>query len=158
MTDDTATRLARMETIEQAKDLMFAYAEAVDRRDAQALGRIFADDAVMASASGERVGHDAVMGYYVAHFSSAPVSGRHFLTNQRVVSAGADAAELTAYFLYTTAIDEVSIIGWGTYTDSMRRDAGGVLRVARKHIDIEFRGPLHDGWAAALQQLAGRRS
>ena len=154
--DDLATRVARLETTEAARNLASAYADLIDRSDVGSLAHVFAPDAVLTTARGDHHGLVGLGEFFGSHFAAAPLPRRHFITNTRVLHATADTAECDSYFLYTTASGPNSIIGWGRYRDVMKR-VGGKLRIASKDITMDFVGPIASGWADALAAVAAKQ-
>lgn len=146
MDDDTLARLARLEAIESARDVVHRYADAVDRADLEVLSGLFSADATLTSASGIRVGRPQIVDFYRRHFADHPRRGRHFVTNVTVNEASVAAVSCSSYFLFTTASGDESVIGWGAYTDTICSE-GGTWRLTAKGIAVAFRGPLRDGWA-----------
>jgi ketosteroid isomerase-like protein len=146
---DIEHRLACLETAEQTRAVVCDYADAVDRRDADALASVFATDAALSTTEQAYHGSAEIGGFFRSRFAASPEQHRHFLTNIRVIDAAPDGAECSSYFLYVTAKAGKSMIGWGRYHDSIRR-VDGQWRIAAKRIVMDFRGPLDDGWAAGL--------
>lgn len=153
MSDELATRIARLETTEAARNLVAAYADLIDRSDVASLDHVFTPDAVLTTARGNHHGLSGLGEFFGSHFAAAPLPRRHFITNTRVLHADAETAECDSYFLYTTASGANSIIGWGRYRDTMKR-VDGQLRIASKDITMDFVGPIASGWADELAAIA----
>jgi hypothetical protein len=56
-------------------------------------------------------GLDEVLAFYAGHWSSAPVTRRHFITNVAMAELSATSAVATSYFLFVSAADDTPTIG-----------------------------------------------
>ena len=137
-------RIAALEFAEAARQLLARYAEVMDRRDASELDQLFAADAVVATASGERRGIDEVRAFYDRHFATSG-EVRHFITNTRITHASPSRVVCESYLFYVAAIGGESTVGWGDYRDVIERRPEG-LRIVEKSIMMPFRGPVVPGW------------
>jgi ketosteroid isomerase-like protein len=142
-------RLAVLETAEATRTLVAAYAAAVDGKDLDGLGGVFAPGAVLRSPNRHIEGFDAIADYFGATFAANPCAARHFVTTVRVVDVTASSASAHSYFLYTTASAGTSIFGWGRYEDRIAV-VDGRLRIVDKYIEVDHTGSLHAGWADRL--------
>jgi 3-phenylpropionate/cinnamic acid dioxygenase small subunit len=140
----TEERLARLELVEAARQLLAHYAEVMDRRDPAALSALFAPDAIVRTASGERKGFAEVEAFYARHFATVG-EVRHFITNTRVTVESPRRVVCESYLFYVAAIGGESTVGWGDYRDVIEvREEG--LRIVEKSITMPYRGPVVPGW------------
>ena len=149
-TSDTTTllaRLDRLELAEEARSLAARYARACDARDLDELESVFAPDAVLETPHRALTGRDAVLGFY-RDALKPEVTQRHFLTNQQVEHVAPGVVRLRSYFLYTSAGDATSVLGWGTYVDDVERRDGGAV-VVRKAIEVLSSNDVRTGWATS---------
>ncbi len=142
---DVAALLARLETIEVARNLIARYAEIVDAKDPDGFASIFAAEMLLTTPTRRHEGISDVTDYFRGTFESDPTPRRHFISNTHVTADDAEHASARSYFIYTATTAGESIIGWGKYTDRFER-VDGELRFASKHIEVEFRGPVTSGW------------
>mgnify|MGYP006266331057 CR=1 FL=1 len=143
-----ATAMARvrdLEVMDEARAATWRYATAVDTPDLDLLREVFTDDAVLASRSGAKEGRDAVIAYYAKALAD-PIGRKHLLANQHVEVVSPSEAIVHSYFAYTYAGDATSILGWGSYVDTVRIE-DGIGRIAEKRITIDASGDVHPGWA-----------
>jgi ketosteroid isomerase-like protein len=146
--DEIWARLRRLEAIEVARHVVAAYARAVDGRDLDGLGALFAPHATLTASGRPYTGIDAIVEFYRASFAGDPSTRRHFVTNLDVVEADDDRVVIRSYFLYTAGTRGESILGWGRYDDTVGRVDGRAVLVA-KQIDVDHRAPVSVGWAAS---------
>ena len=140
-------RLLRIETKLDARNLVGAYADAVDSRDVTAFDAIFAEDMQLLAPGRHYVGRAAVVEFYRDSAERDPSPRRHFICNTRIVHADIDGAEALSSFVYTAGTAGQSVVGWGRYRDVFAR-RNGELMFVEKNIEVEFRGPIDVGWAA----------
>jgi hypothetical protein len=146
-------RVARLETAEEVRGLLAAYAGACDRRDCDAVGAILHPDAVLTAAGQSWTGRDGVVAFFARHWSGDQPPQRHFITNIALGHVAADDADATSYFLHVTAAGDRSLIGWGCYRDTFARH-DGVLLFRSKDIAMDLQVGLDEGWAGALTGLS----
>lgn len=139
-----AERLERLETAELARAASWRYATAVDASDLELLASVFTEDAVLTTSKGPRQGRDEILAYYASALA-APIERKHFLVNQTVTPLEPGRARMESYFLYTYAGDDTSILGWGTYVDTVRV-VGGVGYIEEKRISIDVHADTRVGW------------
>lgn len=139
-----AARLERLETAELARAASWRYATAVDTPDLELLASVFTADAVLTTSKGSRQGRDEIVAYYASALA-APVGRKHFLVNQTVTPLGSGRALMESYFLYTYAGDDTSILGWGTYTDTVLV-IDGVGYIEEKRISVDIQADTRVGW------------
>jgi len=148
-----AERVARLETAEETRGLVAAYARAIDAQDPDALSRIFAPSIVLSAGERSFRGLDDVLGFYTGYWSSHAVERRHFITNVAITELSPTGAVAQSYFLFVSADDRTPMIGWGTYRDTFRRQEGA-LRFTAKEITVELDVDVRIGWAAELGRAA----
>lgn len=141
-----ARRVQDLETVEAARQATWRYAQAVDGPDLDLLADVFTEDAVLVSRSGAKEGREAVIDYY-RRALEAPVGRKHLLTNQDVELVAPGEAIVRSYFAYTYAGTQTSVLGWGSYVDTVRV-VDGIGRIAEKRISIDASGDVHPGWAS----------
>lgn len=159
MDDDTtqAERISRLETAEDLRRLIVAYATACDAQDPEMLRPVFASSIVLTAPGMSISGLDDVLGFYRDVWTSALVPRRHFVTNTSIDELSADEALATSYFLFVSAADSTPKIGWGTYRDRFaRRD--GRLVFTSKHIVVELDVDVRAGWANEFAAAFGHPS
>ena len=149
-----ADRLARLETAERARNLVAAYATAVDAEDADALTAIFAPDMVLSTPHRHCPDREAVLEFYRGTFARSRSPKRHFITNVAVDQSG-EGAVATSYFVFIAADDDEPLIGWGRYRDTFGWRDGRLVFVS-KWIETELQVDVREGWAEALLALATR--
>lgn len=147
--DALSERLRTLETAEATRTLVATYAAAVDGKDLDRLGDVFAPDAILRSPNRHIEGLEAIGDFFGATFAANPCAARHFVTTVRVLDVTASSASAHSYFLYTTASAGTSIFGWGRYEDRVAV-VDGRLRIVDKYIEIDHTGPLDKGWADRL--------
>ena len=144
------SRVAALETAEEARRLLVVYGRCCDRHDADELANVFADDVVLtAGATPARwEGLEAVTEFYRGAFADREAQ-RHFISNVAVTGVDPRSATIDAYFVVTRSSKGTSMLGWGSYRVTCERTAGR-LQVASLHIDLDWLGDVHDGWVVAL--------
>ena len=134
-------------TVDLAREATWRYATAVDTVDFDLLADAFTEDAVLTTSKGPREGREAVVDYY-RNALAAPVARRHFLMNQKVSPAD-DGVLVESSFIYTYAGADTSILGWGTYLDTVRI-VDGVARIRAKRIRVDVHADSRTGWATEV--------
>jgi 3-phenylpropionate/cinnamic acid dioxygenase small subunit len=125
-------------------DAVIAYATALDTRDWERLGSLFADDACWEySGSGERLlGPGAIVARISA--SLGRFDATHHLNGNHVTAVHGDEAEHTCYYqaqhvrLGFAGGDK--FLGGGRYEDRLRRTAGGWRFTHRRIISVWSEG------------------
>ena len=139
-------RLARLELIEECRQLSFRYARALDVKDLVALDALFTDKCVLEIPGQTFTGRDAVAQFFREALLGDPGTKRHFMMNQTVTPTDAVSANMQSYFLYTSAGPAMSLIGWGDYDDDVTVEEG-IARFSRKRISVERETDVRQGWA-----------
>jgi 3-phenylpropionate/cinnamic acid dioxygenase small subunit len=151
MTSDESVdrRVRRLELVEEARATQARYADLIDAWDVDALGDVFAADAVLTAPGRRFEGLGAIQAFYRDVLHGDPSARRHFLTNVAVLDADTDVVRLGARFIYVAGTEGESIIGWGRYVDTLARCEAGV-RIVSKEISVEHRGPVSASWGSTL--------
>jgi uncharacterized protein (TIGR02246 family) len=139
-------RVARLEEAELARNLLHAYAEALDDPVPEDVARLFAHDGVLSVPAGDFTGRDEITGFYRDRLAGASEK-RHFIMNVRTRMLGPGLVEVASYFVFTAREADASGIGWGTYLDVVEV-AEGSARFARKTITPHLATDLDAGWPA----------
>lgn len=152
MTDieELAARLRRLEDIEAARNMFHVYAETLDEPDAKTVAQLFADDGVLHTPVGDFQGRSAIEEFYGQAFAADTSLKNHLIVNPKVVSAEPGRVRMQSYFLYLGRGDDASIIGWGTYDDTIDVSSAEPL-FAEKTIGIIVGTTLEAGWKKAVQ-------
>jgi 3-phenylpropionate/cinnamic acid dioxygenase small subunit len=125
-------------------DAVIAYATALDTRDWQKLGSLFADDACWEySGSGERLlGPNAIVARISA--SLERFDATQHLNGNHVTAVHGDEAEHTCYYqaqhVRLGLADGDKFLGGGRYDDRLRRTSDGWLFTHRKIISVWSEG------------------
>jgi ketosteroid isomerase-like protein len=144
----------RYEVSEACRTLLADYAAACDAKDLRALEGLFSPEIVVSVPGSSWEGLDAALGFFREAWGDSKATSRHFITNVAVRRADRDSAEATASFLYLTGIDGRSMVGWGSYLDTIRRHEGRFV-IATKHITMDALVDANEGWAAAMHGGTG---
>lgn len=118
------------------RELVEAYACAVDHRDAEALGALFDPDAVLTTPSGELRGRTAIAGVPARHIQRYRVT--HHLLGGQILGPGTcdteatGTVECTAHHVYElNGIERVYVMHI-RYHDRYRRDGDGWVFTDRR--------------------------
>jgi hypothetical protein len=152
MTDieELAARLQRLEDIEAARGMFHVYAETLDEPNAKTVAQLFADDAVLHTPVGDFTGRPAIEDFYRQAFAADTSLKQHLIVNPKVVGTDPGRVRMQSYFLYLGRGDDDSIIGWGTYDDTI--DVSGQEPLfLEKTIGIIVGTTLDAGWKKAAQ-------
>jgi len=152
MTDieDLMARVRRLEDVEAARNMHHVYAETLDEPNAKTVAQLFAEDGVLHTPVGSFTGRQAIEDFYTAALDADTSLKQHLIVNPKVVSAEAGRVRLQSYFLYLGRGDDASVIGWGTYDDTV--DVSGPEPLfAEKTIRIIVGTTLDAGWKKDAQ-------
>ena len=146
-------RLQRLEALEAARELLAAYARACDAQDLPGVVALFAPDCELGIPGQSWTGVDAVREFFRGAWTADPSQKNHFISNVRAVDTradGADPGEVTvdAYFLYTAAGDDSSVLGWGEYRDVVTTSGPRPL-FRSKIMSVTRAADVRQGWALA---------
>lgn len=153
MTDinEIEARLRRLEDIESARNMHHLYAETLDEPNAKTVAPLFAEDAVLHTPMGDFEGRAAIEDFYAVAFEADPSVKRHLIVNPKVVTAEPGLVRLQSYFVYVGRGDDASIIGWGTYDDTV--DVSGPVPLFKeKTIEVHVGTTLDAGWAKETEE------
>jgi len=149
-----------MDDYRQIENLIYRYAEHIDRGELEAVAELFREGEIVSSAPEARfAGYDEVLGLYRASCRIYPDTGtpktRHLTTNVRITVAD-DGATARAHSYYSvlqaTADLPLQPIIAGHYEDDFRRSGGG-WQFARREMFVDLLG---DCSAHLLYDLATR--
>lgn len=146
--DELIARVRRLEDIEAARNMYHVYAETLDDPNAKTVAQLFAEDAVLHTPMGDFTGRQAIEDFYASAFEADTSLKQHLIVNPKVVSAEPGRVRLQSYFLYLGRGDDASIIGWGTYDDTVDVTGPDPLFV-EKTIGIIVGTTLDQGWKKA---------
>jgi SnoaL-like domain len=152
MTDveDLTARLSRLEDIEAARNMHHVYASTLDEPNAKTVAQLFAEDGVLHTPVGSFNGRQAIQDFYAAAFEADTSLKQHLIVNPKVVSTQPGRVRIQSYFLYLGRGDDDSVIGWGTYDDTV--DVSGPEPLfLEKTIAILVGTTLAAGWKKATQ-------
>lgn len=146
--EDLAAVVERLNRHDLARQLTARYAQALDTRDYDLLGQVFAEDAVLEIPDLKVEGREAIVGWYRDYMSSAMPGwmGRHFMVNHRFSDGASGEFSMQTYFFYTFRGPVESIIGWGRYDDKVAFGNGGAT-FAYKYIAVDHQADVSEGWA-----------
>ena len=149
MTDDELNelkqRLLRLEQIERARGYVHTYAETMDVPDPKAASGLFREDGVLTTARGVARGRAEIEDFYRAAFTDDPSEKRHFVCNLHATWLADGLVRVQSYFLFLGRGSEVSLIGWGTYDDTVDVSAEQPC-FADKTITMHMKTTLEQGW------------
>jgi hypothetical protein len=92
-------------------------------------------------------GAKAIMDFYVEYFKGPWVQPRHNCANEYIERHGR-GYESFSYFHETLARDQLSVMGWGTWTDQFVQE-DGMWKFGRREIDVMVLAPISRGWAGS---------
>ncbi len=143
--EDVVARLRRLEDIEAARNMHHVYASTLDEPNAKTVAELFTENAVLHTPVGSFPGRQAIEDFYSAAFEADTSLKQHFVVNPKVISAEPGRVRLQSYFLYLGRGDDASVIGWGTYDDTVDVSGPEPLFV-EKTIGIIVGTTLDAGW------------
>lgn len=111
------------------RDLYSRYCFALDSKDAKGLADCFTEDGAFVNEHGEFVGREAV------NLLLLPAPETHYSINVEVIEGSEGTYTARACFLLLHA-GEDRIATYGHYDDTVRQDADGVWRFARRKVDF----------------------
>ena len=148
--EDLVARVRRLEDVEAARNMHHIYASTIDEPSAKTVAQLFAEDAVLNTPMGSFEGRQAIEDFYAMAFEADTSLKQHLITDVKVVSAEAGRVRLQSYFLFLGRGDDASVIGWGTYDDTV--DVTGPEPIfVEKTIDIIVGTTLDAGWKKDAQ-------
>jgi 3-phenylpropionate/cinnamic acid dioxygenase small subunit len=143
-----AALLERLTHHDLARQLTARYAAAIDTRDYDALGAVFAEDAVLEIPGLKVEGRAAIVEWYRDYMTSAMPgwAGRHFIVNHRFSDAVDGRLPMQTYFFYTFRGTVESIIGWGRYNHTVVFGPDGAA-FSSTSITVDHPSDVSEGWA-----------
>jgi ketosteroid isomerase-like protein len=139
-------RVATLEGVEGVRHTLSDYARALDERRPELLDRIFTDDChVVTMPWGGDVRSKAKMLRMFERYWDRFANPRRYYANEAITADG-DTATAFSYWLVTQDDADRSVIGWGTYDWTFRREAG-TWRISELVIRVLTMTTLDRGWA-----------
>jgi SnoaL-like protein len=140
------SRFEHLENVEAIRSLLARYCKALDERDVAAMTALWSHDAVLIVRPWklEFKGAKAVVDFYTAYFQGPWIEPRHNCANEHIERSG-NGYKSFSYFHETLAREQLSVIGWGTWTDHFVHEEG-VWKFARREIDVMALAPISRGW------------
>lgn len=140
------SHLEDLENRDAIRCLLSRYCKALDERDAAAMTLLWSCDSVLTVHPWklEFLGAKAIMEFYSAYFKGPWIQPRHNCANEYIERSG-DGYKSFSYFHETLARDQVSVVGWGTWTDQFVQE-DGMWKFARREIDVMVLAPISRGW------------
>ena len=143
-----AARLERLELIEEARAVTYAYAKAVDAHDEAGLRAILADDVVLSRGRKQDHGPDGFLKMYQDFWASDVERSKHYLANAIVEEVAPPRVSLHSSFVTSYLAGPDVRVGWGEYWDVVERRDGRAVLVA-KRIEVHGFMGFPGAWAAA---------
>jgi 3-phenylpropionate/cinnamic acid dioxygenase small subunit len=145
---DLLALVTKLDHHDQARQLSARYAAAVDSRDFDALGEVFAPDAVLDIPDLKLAGRTAIVEWFREYMETTMPGwmGRHFIVNHRFDAEDSGGLPMQTYFFYTFRGTVESIVGWGRY-DHTVVFSDGVARLSYKRITVDSQSEVSEGWA-----------
>lgn len=152
MGEDLSTRIAKLEAVEEIKNLKSRYAQACDDGyNPETMRTIFAKDAVWdgGDAFGRYEGQDAICQFFADVSSSISWALHYMMGPEIVVADDAKSATGTWYIWmpFTAETENGPRAAWvgGIYNDEYRLDPEG-WRIVNLDLDLQIMSPYEDGW------------
>ena len=122
----------------QVIEVLHAVEIAIDRRDIDGFARHFTHDAHYESPFGEHDGRGAIAEMSRAHHAAGSMDGKRRMTGPAVVELSDDRGRAHAYshWWIAEAADHPAVYSSGTYTDSLRNEAG-IWRIEHRRQTID---------------------
>jgi hypothetical protein len=139
-------RLEDLENRDAIRCLLSRYCKALDERDVASMTLLWSCDAVLTVRPWklEFLGANAIMEFYSAYFKGPWIQPRHNCANEYIERSG-DGYKSFSYFHETLARDQLSVVGWGTWTDQFVQE-DGMWKFGRREIDVMVLAPISRGW------------
>jgi 3-phenylpropionate/cinnamic acid dioxygenase small subunit len=141
---------------QQAAQLLYAYARAVDEGDLETLARLAYEDVDITRSDGTKHGREAFLAVYRGFRDSDVHSSKHVVTNVQARREEGGSVRASAYFSATMFDPDGSRIVIGQYSDSMRDDGDG-LRFTHKRIVVDgvlSLAPANEQWTGVTPKSA----
>lgn len=143
-----AERITRLEDLEVARGLLHRYALSVDTLGPEAVSLLWADDGVLQTTRGDFTGTEAIADFFRERFNADPSPKRHFVCEPLLTWIEPGRVLNTSYFWFTAQGTQSSVLGWGTYDDTIVI-TDGQARFARRHIEVVVSADPTKGWPRA---------
>lgn len=114
--------------------ILHDYADAVDRRDWDALEELLDDEVVLTRGETSVQGSAAFRAAYRPFFESAALASRHVVTNVRVDETGPHRVRAQAYFEATVILGEGTRRIIGRYDDDLALADGRWLFIHKRNL------------------------
>jgi hypothetical protein len=141
-------QVQRLTQCQAAANILHTYAATLDEPEVAAVLRLFAEDAVLETPGSTAAGHEEIGAFFRKAWAADPSAKRHFITSPRVTWLEPGLVRLEAYFYWIGRAPGESVLGWGTYDDTVDV-TGPIPRFARMRIESHLRTDLASGWPAA---------
>ncbi|WP_370324173.1 nuclear transport factor 2 family protein [Euzebya sp.] len=140
--DDLAGQVRWLVDRAELQDLVAAYAMAVDDRDWDAVGEMYAEDSVFQGSLGPNRGRDAVVAYYRERTEQFGAT-YHYPHSQVVTFTGPDTASGTVAAHAELAIGDETVVIALRYADAYVRE-GGRWRFRERTVQQLYAMPLSE--------------
>ena len=137
--------MRRLAQCQAAANILHTYAASLDEPDVDTVLRLFREDAILQTPGGTSAGDEQIGAFFRRAWAADSSVKRHFITSPRVTWLEPGLVRLEAYFSFIGRATRQSVVGWGTYDDTV--DVTGTEpRFARMRIESHLRTDLAAGW------------
>jgi ketosteroid isomerase-like protein len=147
---DLAKMVGDLWNREMIRELTYAYGRCIEKQDAEAMSRLFTDDAQIDFSSlgrGVHRGREAIRAFYA---STWPMRVKPFFTNHMIELSGNGQAHGTCCFENRAVQGEESMIGAGRLHDEYQK-SGSEWKFRSRRVEVFYFVPLKEGWARMLK-------
>jgi ketosteroid isomerase-like protein len=147
---DLAKMVGDLWNREMIRELTYAYGRCIEKQDAEAMSRLFTDDAQIDFSSlgrGVHRGREAIRAFYA---STWPMRVKPFFTNHMIELSGNGQAHGTCCFENRAVQGEESMIGAGRLHDEYQK-SGSEWKFRSRRVEVFYFVPLKEGWARILK-------
>ncbi|MBI3951795.1 MAG: nuclear transport factor 2 family protein [Acidobacteria bacterium] len=139
-------KLRYLENLEVIRKRLGQYCRALDAKDVKLMEPLFSQDIELSVIPWgfEFRGRQPVLEFYARAFLDSS-STRHNYTNEHIEADG-EGYKSFCYFHSTVELTPHSLIGWGTYEDTLILE-DGVWKFKKKVITVLVLTPIDKGWA-----------
>ena len=138
----------RLAQCQAAANILHTYAATLDEPDVATVLRLFRPDAILETPGSIAAGHEEIGEFFRRAWAADPSVKRHFITSPRVTWLEPGLVRLEAYFSFIGRALEQSVLGCGTYDDTVDV-TGPEPRFARMRIESHLHTDLAAGWPLA---------
>ncbi len=140
------SRLEELENRDAIRCLLSRYCKSLDERDVAAMTPLWSHDATLIVRPWklEFRGVKAIMDFYAVYFKGPWIQPRHNCANEYIERNGRGYKSFS-YFHETLARDQLSVMGWGTWTDQFVHEEG-MWKFEKREIDVMVLTPISRGW------------